>query len=402
MRSRPYKLAVVASHPIQYQAPLFRALAGRPEIDLHVYFCSRWGMEQYRDPGFGETFAWDIPLLEGYSYTFLRNLGFRSGPSSLLSVFNPGMLRALLSNSFHAVLIFGWALSTYWMTWAGGSLQGLPILLRGESNGLTEPAGVKGSLKRAVLKLFLSRIAGFLAIGTNNAAFYKSYGVPSERIFWTPYAVDNAFFTEYARHYAGQKEGLRQREGLPSNAPVILFSGKFQEKKRPLDLLQAFALLQRRVPATLVFAGDGPQRAEMERFVAEARLPNVYIVGFRNQRELPIYYALADVLVLPSRFEPWGLVVNEAMCFGLPIVASDKVGAAADLVKPGGNGFVFPAGNVDALAERLATILQDQGLRRRMGRASYEAISRWGIEQDVEGVLQALEAVTGRRERNGR
>ena len=186
---------------------------------------------------------------------------------------------------------------------------------------------------------------------------------------------------------------MREKEGLPTQAPVILFSGKFQEKKGPLDLLQAFTHIKDR-PASLAFLGDGPLRPAMERFIAEQGLSNVHILGFRNQTEVSNCYALADVLVLPSSFEPWGLVINEAMCFGMPIVASDRVGAAADLVKPGTNGFTFPAGNVQALAERLSTVLEDEERREKMGQASYEIISRWGFEEDIQGIVQALERVT--------
>lgn len=393
---RTCRLAILASHPIQYQVPLFRALASRPEIDLHVFFYYRWGVERYRDPGFGVSFSWDVPLLEGYRYAFLHNLSPRPTPSHFWGVINLGIVAVILRGGFDAIWIHGWTLASNWIAWAAGASSRTPILLRGESNGLAEPEGLKGKVKRVVLPAFFKRVSGFLAIGTNNAIFYKSYGVPKERIFWTPYTVDTGFFVKHAQRLAGQKRLLREQEGIPPDLPVILFCGKLLEKKRPFDLLRALTL-GRYPKASLVFVGDGPLRAEMVRFIAEHRLANVHVLGFRNQTELPACYAMADVLVLPSSFEPWGLVLNEAMCFSLPVIASDQVGAAADLVRDGVNGFTYPVGNVEALADRLQKILADEQAREEMGKQSYMIINRWGIEEDVEGVLKALKSVASRR-----
>lgn len=395
-RPSQLKLAVLASHPIQYQVPLFRALANCPEIDLHVFFCCRWGLERYQDPGFEISFSWDLPLLDGYKYTFLRNLSLRPGPSHFWGVINPGAFSAIFRGGFDAIWIHGWYLASNWIAWATGVSTRTPILLRGESNGLAEPGGFKGVVKRTVLAALFKRISGFLAIGTNNANFYKSYGVPEEKIFWTPYTVANDFFMEHARRLAGQKRVLREKEGIPPDCPIILFCGKFQEKKRPLDLLKAFALLGRCSKTGLVFVGEGPLRAEMEQFIAKHQLNGIYFLGFRNQTELPACYALADVLVLPSCFEPWGLVINEAMCFGLPVIASDQVGAAADLVRQGVNGFTYPSGNAQALADALRHVLVDEGVRQEMGRQSRTLISHWGIREDIDGVLTALHKVTGK------
>ncbi len=376
-------------------------LAASPEIELQVFFCSRWGAEEYRDAGFGKTFSWDTPLLDGYSYRFLSNWGYRSGFSTFFSVANPGAGKVAFKG-FDAVLINGWSLMTNWLVWMACTLSGTPLLVRGESNGLRERKGVKGLLKRAGVSVFLRRAAACLSIGSSNAAFYRSYGVDQKRIFSTPYAVDNRFFMEQARKYEGQKQAIRVKEGLPTDKPLIMFCGKFQPKKRPLDLLEAFARVQHDTPAALVFVGDGELRPDMEAYVKQAKLTDVHLVGFRNQGEIGPYYATADVLVLPSDFEPWGLVINEAMCFGLPIVASDQVGAAADLVRHGENGYVFPVGATNALAEHLTTLVSDASLRARMGCASQQMISTWGLEQDVQGVLEALDCVTshGRRLRN--
>lgn len=392
-KREPYRLAVLTSHPIQYQAPLFRALAARPELDLHVYFCSRWGAEPYQDPGFQIRLSWDTPLLQGYRYTFLRNLSFCPRSAGFLRTVNPGIGASILQSKFDALLIHGWALTTNWLAWAIAAARCVPLLLRGETNGLAEPAGVKRTAKRIALKAFFSQVAGFLAIGTNNANFYKSYGVREERIFWTPYAVDNDFFMERGRRLAGQKRFLHEKEGILPDLPVILFCGKLIEQKRPFDLLKAFASLEGYLKASLIFVGDGPLRAEMEHFIADHRLANVHFLGFRNQTELAACYAMADVLVLPSSFEPWGLVLNEAMCFGLPVITSDQVGAAADLVRHGANGFIYPVGDVQTLASCLRRMVEDDQACRVMGQNSLTIISKWGLEESVQGVLRCLESV---------
>jgi hypothetical protein len=177
-----YRLAVLTSHPIQYQAPLFRALASQSEIDLHVFFCCRWGVEQYRDPGFGVSFSWDTPLLYGYNATFLHNLSPCPGPAQFLGIVNPGIVSVILRGQFDAFWIHGWALASNWVAWATAASTSLPILLRGESNGLAESIGLKGMLKRTVLKTFFSQLAGFLAIGTSNRNFYTSYGVVAPQL----------------------------------------------------------------------------------------------------------------------------------------------------------------------------------------------------------------------------
>jgi glycosyltransferase involved in cell wall biosynthesis len=209
----------------------------------------------------------------------------------------------------------------------------------------------------------------------------------------TPYSVDNAFFMGRAQDLEDQKRVLKEKEGIPANSPVILFCGKLYAVKRPLDILKAFALLEPSLRASLVFVGDGPLRAEMERFVAQQRVANVFFLGFRNQQELPRCYALADLLVLSSASETWGVVLNEAMCSKLPLIVSDRVGAAVDLVRNGNNGFIYPMGNIEALTECMRRVIKDDEVRKEMGLSSLEIIKRWGPEESVKGVLKCLEAV---------
>jgi glycosyltransferase involved in cell wall biosynthesis len=386
---RPFRLAILTSHPIQYQAPLFRAIAACPDISLHVFFCFAHGAREYADPGFGVTFSWDVPLLVGYEHSFLRNYGIPPGRRGYKYILNPGIALPLLRRSFDALWINGWANLTNWLAWVISGLTGMPLLLRTESDGIEERTGAFGGIRRSLLTMMFSRVACFLAIGSNNRNFYRSHGVPENRIFWTPYAVDNEFFISQAQRLRDQRSLLRQKDGIAVDRPLVLFCGKLVPKKRPMDLLQAFCSLASQVPASLGFAGDGPLRQEMQEFVEANRLSNVHFLGFRNQTELPACYAMSDVLVLPSAKETWGLVVNEAMCFGLPVIASDRVGAAADLVQSGRNGFRYSARDIAALTRALSCLLTNNAKRIRMGRESFEIISKWNLSEDVVGLVAA-------------
>lgn len=364
-------------------------------MEVQVFLASRAGAEVYRDEEFGVEICWDTPILEGYPYTILPNLSRSAGPGHFTGLVNPAV--TLLSKcEFDAVWIHGWAYATNWLAWASATVRGLPVLLRGETNGLREPVGWRRTVKHTALGAMFSKIARFLAIGSLNKNFYESYGVGGDRIFLAPYTVDNDYFFERARSLEGQRHELRQREGIAPDLPVVLYCGKLIPKKRPFDLLRALAILTKQIRASLVFVGDGNLRPELEEFANKNAL-RVHFLGFRNQSELPKCYAMSDVMVLPSDYEPWGLVVNEAMCFGLPIVASDKVGAAADLIRDGLNGFVYPVGNIPALAEALIRVLANDALRREMGDSSAATIRKWSISETVEGVRNALASLRSNR-----
>ncbi len=191
---RKYRLLIFTSHPIQYQAPLFRALAARPEIDLEVCFYSRRGLQKQIDPQFGVRIAWDTPLLDGYSHRFLRNIGTSDGPEGFFTLINPGVLSRCLTGRFDAIWIQGWALASNWLVWLVALLRRTPLLIRGESNGLEERKGWKSLLKRGFLKAYFSNVQAFLTIGRLNREFYLACGVAEEKLFLTPYAVDHSFF----------------------------------------------------------------------------------------------------------------------------------------------------------------------------------------------------------------
>jgi glycosyltransferase involved in cell wall biosynthesis len=390
------RLAYLVSHPIQYQAPLLRRVAAEPGIALTVLFLSDMSTRGYPDPGFGTTVEWDVDLLGGFCHEFLPALG----PTSSVTRWRPwstGLSRTLTRDRFDALWVHGYTHPTMVRAMALASRRGIALLARGES----QEAGGHGALGRAWRRRVLPALCrvpdGFLAIGTRNRNYYLAHGVSHDRIFWMPYAVDNEFFRRGATSARRTREELRSELDLPTGRPVILMASKLEPHKAAMDLLEAYARLSpdgRREPdAAVLFVGDGPQRDELEAAAASLGWSSVRFAGFRNQRELPRFYDLCDMAVLPSRREPWGLVVNEAMNAAKPVVVSDAVGCADDLVVSGETGFVFPAGDVDALAARLADLVRDPGLARRMGDAARERVSRFDFDADVAGLRQALASV---------
>ena len=387
---RRFRLAILASHVIQYQAPLFRMLACQPEIQLSVFFCSDWGAQNYYDEGFGQEFKWDVPLLEGYRFEFLPNWSIKPNASGFWGRINPRIILQLRRRDFDAIWVHGWARCTDWIAMVAAFTFKVPVLIRGESNLLPTSPSWKSAPRRIVLRNLFRKISGFLAIGRFNAEFYRAYGVPKEKIYMVPYAVDNDFFLSQADKLANCKGKLKQELGIAPEFSVVLYAGKLIEKKRPLDLLKAFEYVSRIRKAVLVYVGAGSLEPALKQYAEAKHLPVVF-AGFRNQTELPKWFAIADVFALPSADEPWGLVVNEAMCFSLPVLASDQVGAVGDLVRGGENGFVFSSGDVRSLSQHLDLLLSDPILRARFGEKSREIIEHWSYRENVNGILTCLE-----------
>lgn len=390
---KKYRLAILASHPIQYQAPFYKELAKYSEIDLKVFYCSDLGLRSYKDKEFGKEIKWDIPLLDGYDSEFLQNISPIPDLSTFFGLINPGIITKLRREKYDAVLVHGWAVLTNLFISISSFYHRVPIILRSETNLLSKMPLWKKSFKYLVLRSLFKSVSAFLAIGTLNKEFYKSYGVPEEKIFLAPYTVNNEFFGLKAKELIPKKNLLKQELGIPLSIPVVLFSGKLVDRKCPMDLLRAFEVVIKDINAALVFVGEGLLRNNLENYTKEKGIKNVYFTGFKNQNEISNYYVIADVLVLPSSFEPWGLVVNEAMCFGLPIIVSDQVGAGADLVKDNVNGFVYECGNITMLTDKLRQLLTNNDLRQKMREASLKLVNRWSYKENIEGIISCLKMI---------
>ncbi|HUY27900.1 MAG TPA: glycosyltransferase family 4 protein [Candidatus Binataceae bacterium] len=397
----PYRIACLVSHPIQYQAPMFRYLAASPEIDLTVLFLSDLSVREYHDPGFGVAFKWDVPLIEGYRSEFLPAFG-AIDEISFWRPFTRRIRRRLREGRFDALWVHGYAHQAMLRAVAAARSLGIKVLMRGDSNiadGARSPA--RRALKARILPRLFSAIDGFLAVGTRNREYYLAYGVPEAKIFSMPYAVDNEFFRSHAEAARPRREQLRCELGLATGRPIILFASKFQPRKRARDLIEACAAIGAPPHPYLLMVGDGEERAALEARTRELGLGGaVRFLGFRNQTELPRLYDLCDVFVLPSNAEPWGLILNEVMNAAKPVIASDAVGAAPDLVIDGANGFVYPAGDIGALARALERVTRSPEHAAAMGAKSLEIVSRYSFAADRAGLLAAIAAVTGRAAEN--
>lgn len=375
-----YRVALVASHVIQYQAPLFRLLAAERDLDLTVIYCDRMGAEAFHDADMGTEVRWDLDLLSGYRYVFLRNFGFGDGYTRLI---NPGIVPKILFGRFDAVLFFaGWGTITSLLGVAACRASNTPFFLFGDSSFPPPRQFVRDAFLRTLFRL----AHGFLVSGALNADYYRHYGADERRFHSVPFAIDNERF---ARGAEGAREPMRAQLGVRDEQLLIVFSAKLVARKDPMTLLRAVDAMRHRNRATILFLGHGELRDELERFASEHKL-DVRFAGFVNQTDLPRHYVAADVLVLPSTYEPRGLVVNEAMACGLPVIVSDRVGAIGDLVQPDDNAFVFPAGDAKTLASQLDRLIDEPQLRARMARRSREIVATFDYAHAVRGVREAL------------
>jgi len=395
------RLAYLVSHPIQYQAPLLRRIAQEPDIDLTVLFGSDFSVRGYRDQGFGVGVKWDVPLLDGYKHVFLPKL--RDGQD--ISFATP-MNRAIASHlrglggaaAFDTLWVHGYATVNSLHGMIAAKSLGIPVLLRAES-WLRDRgrSGLKLALKNVFFAGLQQLVDGVLPIGTLNAEYWRHYfgdGVPQ---FPMPYAVDNAYFSERARAACAGRSSLQAELGLDATRPVILFASKLQSRKHCDHLVAAYARLS---PAPgsephpyLVIVGDGEERAALERQAAATGFQSIRFCGFRNQSELPRFFDLASVFVLPSRHEPWGLIVNEVMNAARPAIVSDDVGCAPDLIADGVNGCIYPAGDIAALEAALRRVLDTPGVAGEMGRRAFERIQSWSFAEDIAGLRRAMASV---------
>lgn len=399
-------LAILTTHPIQYQVPLWQALARDGRVPFEVWYLSDAGARPRRDREFGQTFVWDIDLLSGYPHRFLLNAE-RAAPGSFWSCrLHESIGDRLKGSGAMALWMQGWQVAAYWQAAYQAYAANVDVWLRGESNDLLPVPAWKRPPKRLALGLLFTHVDRFLYIGTANKRLYRGYGVPEARLYPSPYAVDNERFARQAEALRPQRPDLRRQWGIEDDAFCILFCGKFIAKKRPLDLVLAAEMLSRREPRLklhLLFAGSGELGGalrdacdvvcEAENGVkaqaGEVGRVKASFVGFLNQTEISRAYVAADCLVLPSGHgETWGLVVNEALASGLSCVVSDACGCAEEFAVPAARA--YPMGDVSALAARLKALAE----RPVGGCACAQAIAGHSFSATVETVASIWAART--------
>lgn len=388
------RVAVLTEIISPYRIPVFNALASDPRIDMEVLFFAE--TEERR--------SWQIPWDKiRFRYRLLNGAlvarRYQRGPI----LFNPGVWGALNRGGFRTIVCFGYHHPTIWLALLWSRWRGTRALLWCEST--LRDARSSGRFVEGLKRWLVRRFDGYVAAGSRQVKYLEHLGAPRERIWVAPDSVDSAFFENESERHRARKEEIRREMGI--EGPVVLYVGRLLDAKGIPDLLEAFRGLIRERKATLVLVGDGPDRNRYESFCRERGLSDIRFEGFREQEELPRYYGIADVLAFPTHSDPWGLVLNEAMSAGLPVVCSTAAGASADLVLPGENGFLHEPGDVDALRRHMSAMLADDELRGRMGARSREIVRGFSPEKMAQGFLEAIReepnracpAGTGRSER---
>jgi len=388
-----YRVLLLCEHPVQYNTILWSLQARHPKLDILVAYCSLRGAEAAaHHPDFGVEIKWDVPLLEGYPWVLVdapksqKNGGARPG------FFSAPLWRLIRHGGFDAVYVSGYYFPEAWLVMLAAKYSHIPLILATDVHSLDSrrvQSGFARTVKKAIVKRIF-RMAGAVQTGSTGATTYvRSLGVPAERILLGGNIVDNAWWSERAA--SANRASIRRSWNIPDDAPAVLFCAKLQSWKRPGDLLEAFARAGA-AGSYLIFAGDGALRSELEQRAHELGIVDgVRFLGFVNQSGLPSVYAASDLLVLPSDYEPFGLVVNEAMLCGCAAIVSDRVGAKYDLVREGETGCVFPCGDIDALAKLLRALLTDRPRLARMGAAARERMKTWTPEMNVDTFARVVE-----------
>ena len=372
------KVGIIANHPTQYEGPLYRKLYNDEGLELQVYYQSFLGVSGECDKEMDIEVKWDVPVLSGYPYTFIKDCGIL------------GFFRLLIKDKLDCLIIHGYRNWSSIVALCSSSLSRRPVIHIGDSILIYPTPLFKKIVKRIAFPLLFKAMDAFLAVGSLSRQFFMYYGVPDEKIFLFPYAVDNDFFEKHVEGLRARKDEMKMGLGLPEDIPTILSVLKFIDRERPLDLLEAYKLLTKGMSAALVLVGDGPQNELIRKYIEENELEYVRLPGYVKYSELRDFYSIADVFVHPGIFECWGLSVNEAMASGLPIITSDLVGSSYDLIRNGENGYIYPAKDVEALAFYLESVISNLDLAKEMGRVSKTIIHSWSYDECIEGIIEAI------------
>lgn len=388
-----YKLMIVAPTCFYYQVDLFRQINANPRIDLTVYFCSDEALTGRDVPvlyNSSRQWAEEEDLLTGFKYQFLRNYApwgsYLKWPFGLM---NFGLYGVIRRERPDAVIIMGWTNLSWWLAIMASWFSRIPFFYMNDANMAADL--LRPHWKQWVKAILLKRVmfkmaAGFLSSGQANDQLYKHYDVPDSKIIPFAYSViHRSILLQTDGLIARRKETVKEI-GFPEKTFIILFCGRLIKEKGAFQLLEAFSRLEAPNKA-LIFAGDGESRFELEEYTKQHNIASVKFLGFLNRDEVMKIYPAADLLVLPSWRETWGMVVNEALCFGLPVIVSDQVGAGPNLVQHGSNGYIFPTGEIDILHDHIKKVIdmspeEIQSMRDK----SLEIITEWS-KRDLVGTL---------------
>lgn len=393
MPIKQYRVLHIISHPTQYYSPLLKLISQNSDIDLSVLYY--WDKtDKNFDVGFKQEVKWDVPLLEGYHAEYLADHAKKPSAFSKLMA----LWKIIDPKKYDIAWVHGYTDIYMIAAILFAKIKRLKVFTRGDSTLF--PDSKKFPLKMVkrhcffrLLNLFVDR---FLAAGTANKNFYMTFGIPKKKIFICGYSVDNDLFKKTFENNQEKVVELKKSLSLDSQRPIILYMGKFTHQKCVVDLIDAYSALSQNNQEPwpyLVLVGTGELWEAMQAKITEKNWGSARFIGFKNQTELPDFYALGDVLVTMGVHEKWGLVVNEAMNAGCAIIASDHLGCVPDLVHHNVNGFIYPARDVKMLSHYLKILTQDSVLCEEMKKQSLKIISRWGLPESAAGLYAACQSL---------
>lgn len=387
------RVGFIASHPIQYFAPLYQAINRTDELEAVPIYLTDFSLRNAIDPLFGTKVVWDIDLLGGTSPLFVTGYEKRQPRGYSIRDSAPEIWSIVRKAKLDALVIHGHSMLANHIATLAARSQRIPVFYQCDAS-VRNARG--SSLRRAVLRSYYSTIDGFLASSSTNRDYYRALGVANRKIHHFPLSVDNDRFSTSSALSDCERRVVRQRLGLRAGVPTLVSASKLVAQKRLGDLVEVASRLRAQgLDFDLLLIGEGDERSALEQVAANTRGAPFIFSGFRNQTEIPALFGASDIFVMTANEENFGLVINEAMCAGLPIVASTGIGAVQDLVRDGKNGRIFEAGDQGGLTEVLQSLITDPNLCQRMGRQSQKIIAGWSYTQDIEGLRAALEA-TGR------
>ena len=386
------RLAIIVSHPIQYYAPLYQRLASRDDISVKVFFTWHSAQRAVQDRGFKIPIAWDIPLTDGYDFELVPNISSDPGTHHFRGLQNPFLVDRVKAWGPDAVQVTGWAWQSHVLAMHAFSKIGLPSLFRGDSHLLdSRQQGARWRLKRAALKRVFSWPTGFLVTGAANRRYYEAFGVKPNRLFECTHSVDVARFAKPADRHEAQARIWRRDLQISDDKCVLLFSGKFEPRKKPIELMRTVQSVLDS-SSLLIMVGDGELRGEVNA-IAAGDPTRFRVLPFQNQSRMPVVYRLGDLFILPSEFgETWGLAVNEALACGRPVLVSDRVGCAHDVISPS-TGRVFSWSDLSSLPRMLREMTLNQGELLDMRRSATERAWAFDVTLTEDALVAALHGV---------
>lgn len=393
------RLAIIAPHPVQYHAPLYRSICRTGQFDAKVLYLDKLGLEGAYDRDFRVRIAWDTPLLDGYDHKFLKNYALNR-LSGFGARINPGIYPALQQGRYQVVLIQGYASLSCWIALFSARRLGIRVVWRGEATerGVpTDPPAVRRA-KDFLIGSFLRRCDAILYSCAGNLDFLRRYRIPERAFFFFPCAVDNDYFRSEFERLRPSIPKIRRELGIGEGDLVVLYCGRLTRRKRVMDALQALKSSGGR-ETTFVIMGDGPLREEALAFGREHGI-SVRHLGFVNQSKVSRYYAIADVFLLLSEYDPSPKALNEAMNFDLVPIVSERIGTCRNLVLDGETGFVVPPGEIKKIAEKIETLRADRRLRHRLARSARKRVALFSFAADTRALELACRyslAKTGKR-----